>query len=173
MSENMRRILKEGVIGGAVAYLAVVLVFAVYNVLMWRSPFHTAAAMGSLLLHGSEASVQFAVEAGPVLAYNGVHLVGSLLVGVAAAALVFETEMHRSLWYFTLMVLVAAVMYSITVFGVFGVEIGGVLDWPSVVLGTMVWIGAMTAYFWGVHRGLMGRIRNDLEEERAETPDLP
>lgn len=173
MSEKMRRIVKEGAIGGAVAYLAVVLVFAIFNVLMWRSPFHTAAAMGSLLLHGSQASAEFAVEAGPVLAYNGIHLVGSLLVGIAAAVLVFETEMHRSLWYFTLMILIAAVMYSITVFGVFGVEIGGVLDWPSVVLGTVVWVGAMTVYFWGMHRGLVGGIREELEEERAETPDLP
>lgn len=173
MSKNMRRVVKEGMIGGAVAYLAVVLVFAAFNLLMWRSPFHTAAAMGSLLLHGSEASARFAVEAGPVLAYNGIHLVGSLLVGVAAAILVFETEMHRSLWYFTLMVVVAAVIYSITVFGVFGVEIGGVLDWPSVVLGTMVWIGGMTAYFWGVHRGLTAKIREDLQEERAGSPDIP
>lgn len=152
-------------IAGLVAYLAVVTVLAILNALEGRSVFHSAAAMGSVLLHGREAASRFAIEARPILAYNGVHLVGSIAVGVIAAFQVFETELHRSLWYFPFTVLIAVVVYSITIFGVFGVEIGGVLDWTTVVVGTAVWVLAMTGYFWWVHRGLVKRIRSDLERE--------
>lgn len=165
MPRNLGRILKEGVIGGLVAYAAVVVVFALLNVLEGRSVFYTAAAMASLILHGADAASQLAVEAGPVLVYNGVHLVGNIAVGFLAATLIFETERHRSFWYFTFTVWIAAIMYSITTFGVFGVEIGEVIDWTTVVVGTAVWIAAMTAYFWRVHKGIMGRIRESVETE--------
>jgi hypothetical protein len=121
--------------------------------------------MGAVLLHGREACSQFAIEPGPILAYNGVHLLGSIAVALIASVQIFETELHRSFWYFSFTVMLAAIMYSVTLFGVFGVEIGGMLDWATVVIGTVVWIGSMTAYFWWVHRGLMRRIREDLEGE--------
>ncbi|MEN8375651.1 MAG: hypothetical protein ABFS34_09405 [Gemmatimonadota bacterium] len=163
MRSKPGRILREGLIGGVVAYAAVVLVFAVLNAVQGRSIFHTAAAMGAVFFYGADASSRFVVEAGPVLAYNGVHLLGSIAVATVAAFQVFETERHVSFWYFPFTVLVAAILYSITVFGVFGVEIGGVLDWSTVNIGTAVWVGSMTGYFVWVHRGLMRRIREDAE----------
>lgn len=163
MPKNLGTILKEAVIGGLVAYAAVVVAFALLNLVEGESIFRTAAAMGAVLFHGAEASARFAVEPAPVLAYNGVHLVGSIAVGLIASVQVFESERHRAFWYFCLTVWIAAVMYSITVFGVFGVEIGGVLSWSEVVIGTAVWIGSMTGYFWWVHRGLLERIREGVE----------
>lgn len=163
MSAKLRQVVREGVVGGVIAYAAVAMVLGGVNLAMGRSAFHTAAAMGAVLLHGTDAAGRFIVEPGPVLAYNGVHLLGSIAVGMFAAVQVVETELHRSLWYVSLTVWVAAIMYSITVFGVFGVEVGGVVSWPIVVLGTVVWISAMTLYFWWVHPGLPDRIRDDLE----------
>lgn len=165
MPKNLGRILKEAVIGGLIAYAAVVVTFGILNALQGESIFRTAAAMGAVLLYGAEASSRFAVEPAPVLAYNGVHLLGSIVVGLIASVQIFETELHRSFWYFCFTVLIAAIVYSITVFGVFGVEIGGVLSWSEVVIGTAAWIGAMTGYFWWVHRGMVESIREDVESE--------
>lgn len=165
MWKNLGKIFREGMAGGLIAYLAVVVVLAILNAAEGRSVFHTAAAMGAVLFHGGDAASHFAVEPAPVLAYNGIHLAGSLAVGLVASFQIFETELHRAVWYFPFTVLIAAVMYSITIFGVFGVEIGGVIDWTTVVVGTAAWIVSMTGYFWWVHRGLMGRIQDDLEQE--------
>lgn len=163
MGGRLGRALKEGLIGGLIAYVAVVVFFAALNAVQGRSIFYTAAAMGSALFSGPDASSGVVVEAGPVLAYNGVHMLGSIAVAIAAAFQVFETELHRSFWYFPFMILIAAALYLTTLFGVFGVEIGGVLGWPSVLIGTAVWVGSMTGYFLWVHRGLVRRIREDAE----------
>lgn len=165
MPKNVGKILKEGMLGGVAAYLSVVAVLAFLNALQGRSVLYTAAAMGAVLFYGADASTQFAVEPAPVLAYNGVHLVGSLAVGLVAAVQVYESEHHRFFWYFSLMILIVATVYSVTVFGVFGVEIGRVLDWPEVLLGTAAWVGSMTGYFWWLHRGLIRRMREDTELE--------
>ena len=163
MRHRIASVLREGLVGGLVAYLAVVVTFAVLNLIQGRSPFHTAAAMGAVLFHGGDAASAFALDPAPILAYNGIHLLGSLLVAGVAAFLVYESELHKSFWYFGLMILVAAVFYSIVLFGVVGAEIGGVLEWSTVVLGTLVWAGAMTTYFLRVHRGLLGEIQGGLE----------
>lgn len=163
MDGNVARILKEGVIGGLAAYASAVVVLALLHALQGESIFHSAAAMGTVLVYGEQAFQQFAVTAGPVLAYNGVHLVGSIIVGLVASFLVFETESHHAFWYFTFTVVIAAVVYSVTIFGVFGVEIGGVLEWSAVVVGTAAWTLAMVTYFWWAHRGLMDEIQEELQ----------
>lgn len=157
------RILKEGLVGGLIAYGAVVLVLAILNAAQGRSVFHTAAAMGAVLFHGSDASAAFALDPAPILAYNGIHLAGSILVAGLAAFMVHETELHRSLWYLGLMILIAAGLYAVVLFGVAGVEIGGVLDWTTVIVGAAVWVGAMTAYFLRVHRGLLAGVRQEIQ----------
>jgi len=165
MRSDLTRVLKEGLIGGLVAYLAAVVALSAFHAIQGESIFQSAAAMGTVLFYGADASANFAITAQSVLAYNGVHLVGSIVVGFLAAFLVFETEAHHAFWYFALTAVIAAVVYSITVFGVFGVEIGGVLDWSTVVIGTAAWTLSMVAYFWWVHRGLMREIQTDLEQD--------
>jgi len=165
MRTSLGRIFREGLFGGIVAYLAVVVVFAALNLIEGHSLFHTAAAMGAVLLHGADASAHFAVEARPVLVWNGLHLIGSIAVGIFAAFQLFETERHRAIWYVPFTVLIAAVVYAVTMMGVFGVEIGGVVEWSAVLIGTAAWIGSMTAYFLFVHRALLREIRDELEAE--------
>ena len=159
------RILKEGVIGGLVACVSAIALFSLLDLARGESVFYTPAAMGSVLFYGLGSAGELTIWPGPVLAYNGVHLVGSIAVGLVAALLIFETELHRSLWYLGFMALIAACAYSVAVFGVVGVEIAGLLDWGTVVAGTAVWALSMTAYFWWVHPGLAGRIQHDLDSE--------
>ncbi|MEJ2541208.1 MAG: hypothetical protein P8188_14780 [Gemmatimonadota bacterium] len=159
MRTRLAGVLKDGLIGGLLAYFAVVVAFAVMNAAQGLSVFHTAAAMGAVLFRGGDTASVVALEPGPILAYNAIHLLGSLVVATAAAFVVFEAEQHHSLWYVGLMLLIAVGFYAILVFGVAGVEIGGVLGWGTVLVGTAVWVGAMTAYLLGAHRGLLAGIR--------------
>lgn len=161
MSGRSERLFREGLIGGLVGYLAVVIGLSLLNLVAGRPLFHTAEGMGSLLMGASDTGT---AAAAPILVYNGVHLVGNLLVGVLAAAMMSVTERHLAFWYAALTVLIAAVVYAITVVGMFGVEIGGVTDWTTVVAGTGIWIAAMTVYFWRVHRGLVNRIQRNLAD---------
>jgi hypothetical protein len=163
--KNIGGILMEGLIGGLIAYASVAVVLGVVNVVQGRSVFHTAAALGSLIVGGTAGSGSVAIAPGPVLAYNGVHLLGSIVIASFVAVEMYETERHHSLWYFFFTVLIAALMYSIAVFGVFGVEVGGVIGWPEVVIGTVTWVGAMTAYGAWKHRALARSLRVELRSD--------
>jgi hypothetical protein len=163
MKDTVGRIMKEGLFGGFIAYGAVVVVLALLNAAQGRSIFYTAAAMGAVLFHGGDAAASLTLDPQPILAYNGVHLLASILVGVVAAYMVHETELYRPLWYLGLMLLVAVGLYAVVLVGVLGVEIGGVLDWTTVLVGAAAWAGAMTAYFVRVHQGLLEAIRLEVE----------
>jgi len=158
MSNRAGRVVREGASAGIASYLAVVVILAGWNLLVGRSPFETASSMGTYLFGASGGEA--------VLAWNVAHLVGSLVVGLLAAFQMAETERYHGLWYPFLMVMVAAGIYSVTVFGVFGVEIGGAVGWPEVLLGTVAWIGGMTAWLGAAHRDLEARIQEDLDRAR-------
>jgi len=158
----LARIPREGLIGGLVAYGSVAVVLGLVNALQGRSVFHTAAALGTLLIGGASQG-PVSIGPAPVLAYNGVHLLGSIAVASFVALEMFETERHHPLWFFFLMVMVAALMYSIALFGVLGVEVGAVMGWPEVVVGTATWVGSMTAYAASMHRTLLRSLRGEFQ----------
>lgn len=137
--------------------------FPAMDLAQGRTPFHTAGLIGSWLFFGGAAPPPPQAWAGPVLAYNGVHLLASLAVGILGAVLVLGSDLHRGFWYFALLVLVAAGMYAFTLLGGIRVEVAGALDWPTVVLGTGAWLGVMTVWFWRAHRWTRQRIRADLD----------
>lgn len=157
MRVRWRDLARDGLVAGFIAYLAVVIVVAALDLYHGHSPFYTAHALGSFLFYGS-APQAGAIAAGPVFAFNGVHLFGSILVGFLAATMVAESGLHPSFWYVGLLVLVSAAMYGIVVVGVAGAELGRVMGWDTAVAGTVAWLLAMTAYFWLAHPGLIERI---------------
>jgi hypothetical protein len=155
------RALREGTIAGLVGYAAVVVVVALLDVIAGRPPLHTAAALGAWLFHpdpGPEASLWPAA-----VAYNGLHLVGSIVVGIVGSLAVFLTERHASVWYLALMALIVVAMYAMGAMGAAAVEIGGVSDWPTITLGTGAWLLAMTAYLWWAHRRFVRALGRGVE----------
>lgn len=64
-----------------------------------RSPFYTAALPGSVLFYGLEDPADLVVWAGPVPAYNGIHMLTFLAVGPVAAWLASGAERGPQFWY--------------------------------------------------------------------------
>ena len=79
--------LTQGLIGGLIGYAAVAVFFVLVNLIGGRSPFHTAAALGSTLFYGLQDAANLVIEPGPVIAYNGLHLILSILAATVAAPL--------------------------------------------------------------------------------------
>lgn len=166
MKPQRSEVLAQGLIAGLLGYIAVVLFFVVVNVIGGRSPFHTAAVLGSTLFYGLPDPTQVAIEPGPILAYNGVHMLLSLILGTVGAWLLYETERHHFVWYFAFFIFLAGFILAIVFVGVVGAEITHALPWWSVVLANVVWAAVMGGYLWFMHRGLLAEIR--AEEEAAE-----
>lgn len=72
--------------------------------------FLTPSLLGESLLG---TPVGGAIEAAPVLIYNGLHLVVFLGLGLAAAWLLLESERHPKIWYLAFVLLLALFLHAI------------------------------------------------------------
>lgn len=100
----------RGLVAGAIGYAVVVVLYAALNAISGESVFLTPALLGQSLLG---RPVGEAIAAGPVLVYNGLHLVVFLALGLTAAWLLLESEHHPKIWYLAFVLLLAVFLHAI------------------------------------------------------------
>ncbi|MBI4546044.1 MAG: hypothetical protein HY703_12660, partial [Gemmatimonadetes bacterium] len=88
---RQHRIIREGLIAGALGAGAVALWFLVLDVILGRI-FFTPAALGSALFFGARRAADIQITGATVLGYTVVHVAAFLLTGFVAAALATEAE---------------------------------------------------------------------------------
>ncbi len=152
--ENDRRWVVEGLVAGLIGYVTVAALFAGLNVLSGDGVFRTAALLGSALFFGLGEGGDPVAGPAPIVAYNGLHILVSLLIGLGAAWLVYRTERNRPLWYVVLFVLLAGFIYSVVVMGMFAAEIAHLLSWPVIVAANVAAGITAGGYLWGRHTQL-------------------
>jgi hypothetical protein len=150
----------DGVAGGLVGYATVAIVIAAVNVVFGRSPFHTAALLGQAMFYGLADPAQLRIWPGPVLAYNGFHLVVFLVLGLAAAWFAQLAERGPQFWY------IGAVMMLFVAFHLFGVFLfvtdpirAALSPWMLLGAGFAAMI-AMSMYLAGTHPRLRAEFRD-------------
>ena len=163
MRESRREVLVHGVIAGIIGYATVVLFFTLLSLIGGRSPLEIPSAMGSALLLGGAGNGP-AVEPGAVLAFNGLHMLLSVAVGLLVAWLLYEAERHYQLWYVVTLLLIGGFILSLLVMGVLGSELAHAVSWSSVLVANILWAAAMGGYLYQYHRGLAKEIER---EQRA------
>ncbi len=161
--ETLREVAVEGLFAGLLGYAAVVLFFVVVNLFAGQSPFYTAAALGSTLFYGISDPNAVLLEPGPILAYNGVHLVMLVVIGLVAAWLAFLTQRHHSVWYFIFFLFLGGFIFSVMLIGVVGSEIMQVIPWWSVIVSNLLWIAAMAGFLLIMHPKLVAEIKREQE----------
>lgn len=152
--------LREGLIAGILGYAAVAVVFVVLNVSQGLSPVHTPEVLGETLLGGAMDPV------GPwaaVLAFNGVHLLATLLLGVSMAFLAHRAEVDHALGMGLLFMVVAVGGWVPIFFGAVTVEVLHALRWPEVLLGSMTGALATLGYLGWNHRELVSALFREAE----------
>lgn len=106
MRQERVELFRQGLVAGLLGYAAVVLFFALVNALSGRPVFHTAGVLGSALFYGAKALSEVGTTAGPVLAFNGLHLVVCVAFGILAAWLTRFAELGEPFLYGAALVLV-------------------------------------------------------------------
>jgi len=99
MRSKWLELLREGLVAGVIGYAATVVLYAIANVMTGRPVFHTAAVLGAALIYGVRDPLQVVVTPAYVLAYNGVHLMVFLALGIVGAALARLADRGAQLWY--------------------------------------------------------------------------
>ena len=154
----------QGLVAGLIGYLTVALLFAALNVIAGRSPFYTAAAMGSSLFYGATGPADVLIEPGPIIAYNGIHMLSLLIIGWISAFLLTQIEEHHGLWYFVFFVFLAGFLYSLVLVGIVGSEIMGAVSWWAVVVSNFLWATTMGWYLLMMHSRLLGELQRESRE---------
>lgn len=163
---TLRTTLLDGLVAGLLGYVGVLVTVSVFDVVRGHAVVYTAERIGAVLFFGGASASTLTEPLAPVLAWNGVHLLVSLAVGVLGASMVFGSERFTGFWFVGLMALIAIGVWALTGLGGMGDQLAGVLDWPVVIVGTLVWLGAMTAWLWRTHSDAPDRIAADLRADR-------
>jgi len=151
-------------IAGLWGYGTVVVVVALLDLLSGRAPFHTLSQLGVWLTQLGGGVADGSVWA-PLLAYNGLHVLASLLAGVIGAFAVLEAERYGSIWYLGFMALIAMGIYALGALGSLAVEVLAITDWRTIIIGTGSWLAAISAYLLWIHRRLFSLMAADLEPD--------
>ena len=159
MSERTRTILRGGLVAGLIGYGTVAVFFGVLNVFEGRSPFYTAALLGSALFQGLDDPAMVQVAAQPVFSYNAVHLLAFLAAGFAASWLVAEAERYAAAQYlvFVLLVVVAFHIYGAMLFA--AQPLFGSGAWWRIGLPSLAAALLMGWYLLRLHPALRREIR--------------
>lgn len=161
MKRDRVRLFTEAFIAGVIGYAVVALFFVIWNILTGRHPLYTAALLGQGIV-GSSAAGESEVAFGPIMAYNVLHLIVFLVIGLVAAWLVFAAEQVPQFWFVGLLIFVTTLMASGVVVVTYSVPVSDALPWWSIVAANVVAALLMGAYLVMAHPRLLTRIGDTL-----------
>lgn len=163
MDTRRRRLIADGLAAGLIGYALVAGFFAVVNLVAGRSPVYTAALIGEALFNGLRDPAAVTLAAGPILAFNGAHLLAYMLFGFFAAFLVYETELHPEFWYLTFFLFLGATVLSYAVILAVMALVGNPVSTWAVVAASLLAAVGMAAYLTASHRSLIETIGDGQE----------
>lgn len=163
MTAQSRRLVADGLTSGLIAYTLVGAFFVVLNLAAGRSALYTVALVGEALFSGVREPAAVTLAAGPILAFNGVHLAACLLFGFFSAWLVYEAELHPEFWYLTLFLFLGATVISYAGVLALMVLVGSPLSTGSIVAASLVAAVGIGAYLVARHRSVVGAVHQTRE----------
>lgn len=144
-------VLRHGMVAGVFGYAVVVVFYMLLNVAQGRSPFLTPALLGGILFYGAESPGEVELSAGPVLAFNGLHLVVFLVVGTVTAWLATISEHGTYRWYLGLSLFLYACIHALGLVIWLVEPFRDVVPVWSAVVVTALAMAAMAIYLFAVH----------------------
>jgi hypothetical protein len=152
---------QEGATGGLVGAVSVAFWFLVTDTLTGH-PFQTPALLGARFFRGASAEQLAACPDSAftlVAGYTLVHVLSFVIAGLLIAGAIELFERTPPLLipgFFFLVVFFEFVYYTYVL--AFVEPIFGAVPWPAVLLGNLVAVASMIAYFWRRHSELPGRL---------------
>lgn len=164
MNDRRTDALWQGVLTGLVGYGTVAIVCGLLDVARGHSFFFTCSLLGEHFFYGLTDPSRVTVWPGAVFAYNGLHLLTFIFVGLIVAWLAFMSEKGPEFWY------VGVVMFLLVLLHAFGAMLFITEDMRSVepvwaiVIPTILAYAAMGAYLLHARPSLRTRMQNWQEE---------
>lgn len=151
MRKNTVTILRDGLYAGLIGYLTIVIFFVVVNVAAGRSPFHTAALLGSALFFDLRDPAALVISPPPVLTFNMVHALVMLGAGMITAWLVSLSEKYPVSQWAVLVALIFVAFHLFAAIQFFAAPFLGALGWVQVTAASVAAAAAMGWFLLAQH----------------------
>ena len=146
MTADRSETLWQGVIAGLIGYATVALLVGFIDVAFGRSFFYTAALLGEHLFYGLSDPARVVVWPGAVFAYNGLHMLAFVFIGIVAAWLAYLSEHGPELWYLGAILLLFVFLHAFAAVLLLTEDIRAALPAWTIVVPTVASGIAMGAY---------------------------
>lgn len=148
MRLHTKKVLTAGVVAGLIGYATVMVVVALLNVVVGRSPFYTAALFGAALFYGLQDPATLVITPQAVLSYNMVHLLAFLGLGMVTSWLVALAEKYPTAQYLVLMALVFIAFHVYVFLALMAQPLLGGEAWWHIGVGSLSAAILMGWYLW-------------------------
>ena len=156
------RTVREGLVVGLIAYLAVAAFYAAFDLLAARGTLYTLDLLGKAVFRGLRDPAVLQFPSQPDLAamvwYNGLHLVISLTIGLIVSELVAQAERRPAQGPLVGLTIVAGFVVTILGLGLLTGPMRPVLPWWSIVVANGLAVLPAGWYLVRKHPGLWRRL---------------
>lgn len=153
---------REGLVVGLIAYVAVALFYAAFDILAARGTLYTVDLLGKAVFRGlRDPGVLLLPSPSDAMAifwYNALHLALALAIGLVVTSLVAYAANHPPRAWATMGVVAAGFIATIALVGVLSTPIRPVLPWWSIVLANTLASALAGTFLLTRHPGLLGRL---------------
>jgi hypothetical protein len=161
MEMTGRRVAREGVAVGLIAYASVALFYSVFDFLAVRGVLFTVNLLGMTVFRGlRDPSILMGpvpLDLGAIFLYNTLHLVVSLAIGLTVMRLAAQAERHPSQAGVMLLLIVSGFVVTILVVNWLSEPIRPVLPWWSIVVANTLAVLLSAWYLMARNPGLLRR----------------
>jgi hypothetical protein len=155
MNVERQEALWNSIYAGLVGYLAVVVFFAVVDPLLGRGLFYTPALLGSALFYGLRDVGALRIRPGPIIAYNGFHLLVFLVLGLIVGELAYmAARLRQHVWYVVSLLVILVLGHLYVALWVLTEPIRSALPVWMITVAGLVAIGAMVAFLLVIYPSL-------------------
>jgi hypothetical protein len=157
-----RHIFRDGIIVGLIGYAAVALFYSAFDFVAARGALHTVNMLGRAVFRGlrDPSVLQFPIDFDPdaIFAYNAVHLVAALAIGLMVTWLTTLAEARAAWRPFIRFVIIAGFVVTVIGVGLLTMPLRDVVPWWSIIVANAAATALAAAYLLSRHPGLWRRL---------------
>ena len=170
MKAERERVLTEGLIAGFIGYATIIVVYGLVNLMTGKPFFLTAALLGNAVLGSAGPGADLGAP-GPIIVYNGIHLIAFIGIGLGAAWLISQTELHPAIWYLAFYLFLTVFFVGLVVMRIVAAPVIDQLPWGW----PMIWVNLaavtlMGLYLWKAHPRLWREVTEHGDPEVSDGP---
>ena len=156
------RTVREGLVVGIIAYVAVAAFYALFDFLAARGPLYTLNLLGQAVFRGlrDPAVLELPIRSDreAMVRYNALHLALSLAIGLVVTWLASQAERHPARAHLAGLAIVAGFFITILGVGLLTAPIRPVLPWWSIVVANTLSVLLAGWYLVRKHPGIWRRL---------------